>query len=209
MSTTTNGRSQRPSLAQQIDRLDLILDNLSEGLHEAVAEAVKVAVTRAVEAALVEVLTNAELRRHLVPEVLVPRRTASETTWTMAARFARSCWQSARLVAGGLWRVAKTLPGRSVAVVQRAGLCLKGRLSKVSRLIWFRGIEAAAFFRQIRRPLLVALGIGLMVSVGCFIAGPVIASAISACVGFAGSLATLLRWSTGARMSPPPLDEYV
>ena len=54
MSTTTaNGRAQRTSLAQQIDRLDLILDNLSEGLQEAVAEAVKIAVTRAVEAAVV------------------------------------------------------------------------------------------------------------------------------------------------------------
>ena len=45
MSTTTNGRTQRTSLAQQIDRLDLILDNFVRGsLQEAVADAVKTAV---------------------------------------------------------------------------------------------------------------------------------------------------------------------
>src|SRR6478609_9582637 len=91
MSTTTNGRTQRTSLAQQIDRLDLILDNLSEGLQEAVAEAVKTAVTWAVEAALVELLTNPELRRHLLPVPPPTPSRACEPLATKAARWAHRC----------------------------------------------------------------------------------------------------------------------
>src|SRR6478609_213759 len=109
MSTTTNGRTQRTSLATQIDRLDLILDNLSEGLQEAVADAVKVAVTRAVEAALVEVLTNPELRRHLMPVPPVAQARESGTFWTKAAGFAQSCWKSTQSVLCGLWSAAQAL----------------------------------------------------------------------------------------------------
>jgi len=33
-----------------------------------------------------------------------------------------------------------------------------------------------------------------MVGVGCFVAGPMVASAVSGFAGFVGSLATVLRW---------------
>ena len=67
VTTSTNGRA-RKSLAEQIDRLDSILDGLAENLNDAVATAavagvkdvVTVAVQEAVHAALVEVLSNAE-----------------------------------------------------------------------------------------------------------------------------------------------------
>ena len=63
-SVNTNGRS-RKSLADQIDRLDQILDGLADGLNEAVASAVKqavaVAVQEAVRGILAEVLTNPDL----------------------------------------------------------------------------------------------------------------------------------------------------
>ncbi|HEX5270519.1 MAG TPA: hypothetical protein VFW33_08545, partial [Gemmataceae bacterium] len=68
MTTTSNGRAERKSLAGQLDRLDSILDGLADGLNEAVATAVKLAVTAAVEAAVREVLTSAELQRRLRPE---------------------------------------------------------------------------------------------------------------------------------------------
>lgn len=76
MNTTTmnpthaNGR-RRPSLGEQINRLDSMLDGLSEALNEAVADAVKVgvnaAVKEAVQAVLTEVLTNPEIRARLIP----------------------------------------------------------------------------------------------------------------------------------------------
>jgi hypothetical protein len=189
MTATTNGRSSRPSLAQQIDRLDLILDNLSEGLQEAVADAVKMAVTRAVEAAVREVLTNSELRRHLLTEAPRPQAKASGTLGTKADRFARSCWQATKLVAGGLLSAVQTVSSKALDASQR----MQRRLGHLSRGIWWRGVEAVTFFRQVRRSLVVALSFGLLVGIGCFIAGPVVASAVSGLAGFVGSLATVLR----------------
>src|SRR6516225_8628043 len=68
MTTTTtnpNGRT-RKSLAEQIDRLDAILDGLSEALQGAVAAAVQEAAGRAVReavrAVLAETLTDPALR---------------------------------------------------------------------------------------------------------------------------------------------------
>jgi len=67
---STNGR-RRPSLGEQINRLDSMLDGLSEGLNEAVADAVKVgvgtAVKEAVQAVLTEIFTNPELQARLFP----------------------------------------------------------------------------------------------------------------------------------------------
>src|SRR3954470_17438006 len=73
MSTTNmNGRVQRKTLANQLDRLDTILDGFADALNEAVADAVKqavvVAVREAVQVAMQEVLTNPELLRALVAQ---------------------------------------------------------------------------------------------------------------------------------------------
>src|SRR5581483_3165925 len=62
----TNGRA-RKSLAEQIDRLDAILDGLADALNGAVAQAVTEAVAVAVKAAVAETLTNPDLRRRIVP----------------------------------------------------------------------------------------------------------------------------------------------
>ena len=194
MTTTTNGRTQRTSLAQQIDRLDLILDNLSEGLQEAVADAGKTAVTRVVEAALVEVLTNPELRRHLAAESPGAQARPTGTCWTKAAGFAHRCWQSARLVLSSVWPTIQTLTCQALLAGHDVRRRLQCRLTSVARRLWWNGVEAARFFRQVRRSLGVALGIGVLVGVGCFVAGPLVASAVSGFAGFVASLATGLRW---------------
>src|SRR5262249_49351399 len=74
MTTNTINRP-RKNLADQINRLDSILDGLSDNLNEAVASAVqqtvaaavKEAVTTGVTQAIVEVLTNPELVQLLHP----------------------------------------------------------------------------------------------------------------------------------------------
>src|SRR3954468_2672881 len=74
---TVNGRA-RKSLADQIDRLDRVLDGLAEGLNEAVAaevqRAVGLAVRDAGQAAIRGVLTNPELAARVRPggETLPP-----------------------------------------------------------------------------------------------------------------------------------------
>jgi hypothetical protein len=69
---TANGRAERKSLASQLDRLDGILDCLSEGLNEAVATAVE----EGVQAILRELLTNTELPANVLANLGVrgPRR---------------------------------------------------------------------------------------------------------------------------------------
>ena len=70
----TNGR-KRPSLSEQINRLDSMLDGLSDGLNDAVADAVKAAVgdavKEAVQTVLKEVLTNPVLLAKLQPPAAV------------------------------------------------------------------------------------------------------------------------------------------
>jgi hypothetical protein len=91
MATTNNGQT-RKSLADQIDRLDGVIDALSMGLNEAVAtvvetaveKAVTLAVQQAVQAALTEVLTNprvlGRLREVINPPVPEPTRSDKEKT---------------------------------------------------------------------------------------------------------------------------------
>src|SRR5262252_1597692 len=74
--TTVNGRAQRKTLANQLDRLDAILDGLADALEEAVADAVKQAVTvaarEAVQSALHEVLSSPDLLRALAAQAAPP-----------------------------------------------------------------------------------------------------------------------------------------
>src|ERR1700694_4689428 len=73
---SSNGRVIRKSLAEQIDRLDGILDCLADGLNGAVASAVKdavaLAVKEAVSGVLTEVLTNPEFQERLRSTITPP-----------------------------------------------------------------------------------------------------------------------------------------
>ena len=59
---------------------------------------------------------------------------------------------------------------------RRAGQALAGVRGRLG-LVW-----------ALRRPLLTALGVGAAVGLGCYLAGPVVASAVSGLAGFAGAL---------------------
>ncbi len=59
---STNGRPQRKQLGDQLDRLDSIIDCLAEALPAAVADACKEGARLAVKDAILEILTNPELR---------------------------------------------------------------------------------------------------------------------------------------------------
>ena len=59
---TMNGKPQRKQLADQLDRLDGIIDALAAGLNQAVADAAREGTRLAVKDAIVEIMTNPELR---------------------------------------------------------------------------------------------------------------------------------------------------
>ena len=125
MTTNTDGRT-RKSLAEQIDRLDAILDGLSEALQGAVAAAVQEAAGRAVQeavqAVLAEALTNPALRERALhidsqpaprpDSPSVPRPLTRLATW-LGAR-ARSCVQATT-------RTASTRCSRIVGETARSG----------------------------------------------------------------------------------------
>ena len=67
--TTTNGRPKRKQLSEQLDRLDGIIDVLAEGLNKAVADAAREGTRLAVKDAILEILTNPELRSLIAPQV--------------------------------------------------------------------------------------------------------------------------------------------
>jgi hypothetical protein len=211
---STNGRGERKSLAGQLDRLDRILDGLADGLNEAVAQAVKTTVAAAVEAAIREVLASSELRRRLhAEEAARPGliRRAAATLSRGLVSVAKDCWTwVTTLVERGRDKateaVAALQQGRqTLAVSVRRGM------SAFARRVWLSGFVTAGLLRRFRRPIMVAAVSGLLLGIGCYLAGPTVASTVSGVAGFAASLtagtlgrlrrilrqAALQEWSVG------------
>jgi serine/threonine-protein kinase len=128
--TNTNGRTERKTLASQLDRLDLTIDALADGLNKFVADAVREAVTAAVsqtvEAVLRELLSRPELLRQLVPPAAPvtpgepqPQRGPAplQRAWLAACTRLASVWVWLRSNAGD---VRGTLAERARGYWQRA-----------------------------------------------------------------------------------------
>jgi hypothetical protein len=191
--SSTNGRAQRKSLAEQIDRLDAILDGLADGLNEAVATAVKEAVGRAVEAALTELLASNELQRRLRAEQAKRPGKVGRVVGALGRCLlcvAQGCWNRiATTAAVCREKATKAL----VAVAERRKVIVsrvRGSLGAVGRRLWLGAVTGAALARHFGKPLLVALAVGTVLGLGCYLAGPAVASAVSGLAGFAGSLLT-------------------
>jgi hypothetical protein len=203
-----NGR-KRPTLSEQIGRLDNILDGLAANLNEAVADAVKeavgVAVKEAIQSILTEVLTNPELLAKLRPETAKPAPVApaamekwpSWWTWLtgLALVACKKVANTAKFVCGKTVEAAKQV-GAKIATMAGSWwttICANWR-SVGSRLKMLAG-GGWVFLRVVggiacrfRKPLLIALGVGSAVGMCCHFAGPVVASTVSGLAGFAGSL---------------------
>src|SRR5262245_17511645 len=197
MSTTTLNNGVRKTLSSQLDRLDTILDGLAENLNEAVAmaaansvkEIVNVAVQEAVHAALIEILTNAEVQKRLIH---VPPATP---TMIHLRENARSCWSWIVRAAKGTWtkivmasNKVKSM-GRSLVKVAKSKL-QQGRKEIVRsiRRGWMLMTTMAALAKRFRKQLVVAVGVGVLVGVVCYFAGREIASIGCGLAGFVGSL---------------------
>jgi hypothetical protein len=167
-----NGRG-RPTLAQQIDRLDAILDGLAGALNEAVAQAVK----EAVKVAVTETLAHPELRRRIVPQpekASLLRRLLAKARGTVVALKTQAC-------RFGRW-VAKTVTGSIHAVksgVRFGWTATKTKVAAVARSVPTWPLLAW----KLRTPVLLALGGGGTLAVACYLAGPFVASAVSGCAG--------------------------
>jgi hypothetical protein len=186
-----NGR-KRPSLSDQINRLDQTLDGLADGLNEAVADAVKDAVghavREAVQAVLTEVLTNPQLVARL-HAAMSPLANASESTQVSApcsrapipvhqrlsALFAHACASIA-------W-----LRMTSHARMRRAWSSISNGWQRT--LMRVTALSARwQMLRPFKYQILMAMSIGILVGVLVLHAGPGLGAVVSGIGGFVTTL---------------------
>jgi hypothetical protein len=189
VTTDTNGRV-RKSLAEQIDRLDGILDGLAEGLNEAVIAAVKeaagAAVQEAVRAVLGELLANPELL-HSIRDSLTPPVKAEAQATQPTERRGTGAATSARL--GGCWA---WLRGRWLGAKGDLVAWL-GRARRPVDTAWVSLCTSTRVVRRLWRSLLIALGAGVLVGVAAYLLGPWLSSMAGGLAGFTTSLAVQAR----------------
>jgi hypothetical protein len=183
MTTNTNNvnRPGRQTLASQIDRLEGILAGLPESLGQTVAEAVQDAVGKAVELAVREVLPpqDGSLAKSLGQAW---ERTRENATWAGAkvgeqaaavgSWLSRTCaWVGGCLQTGWAWA---------------SGAC--GRVAAGVAAVWSALPVLLMLLWKYRKPLLVAVTVGLVVGMGAYCAGPFVASFVSGLLAFVGAL---------------------
>jgi hypothetical protein len=179
MTTTKNGngRTARKSLADQIDRLDGILDGLSDALTESVADAVKEvigqAVTEAVQAAVTEVLSSPELLKASLarhePPVPAPEPTPPAPTLKdrVKAAAAKAC-AKAKELASQVKEKARQAASLACAAGKKVGKATQNVpsvLSGIGKAVW-----------ALRRPCAVAVGVGVLCGAACYCGGRAFAS---------------------------------
>jgi hypothetical protein len=176
--TTNNTTRPRKSLADQIQRLDSILDGLSEGLNEAVTTAVKEAVTTGVQQAIVEVLTNPELQQLLHPPKTPDPPVHSPTPPNSSGGGG---------FLGGLWLALSGTAGRVAKAAVRAASAVGGWLAATARQardLVVGGVQKVRLGARtlygwvLTSSLAKVVGVGGLVAVGCCLGNPALAGAV-------------------------------
>lgn len=188
--TTMNNGTQRKQLSTQLDRLDTILDGLADAIPEVIAQTVR----DAVQAAVTEVLTNP-----VILEKLRPTATVQQPVPPQPSPKVQSRWQhfSGAVQTGWTWLTGRANAAWST-ICQFAQSCAGGIVvgaantwtwaQSVASSAWALLVLTWALLCHFRKPLLIASGVGVVVGVGCYFAGPAVASTVSGIAGFAGSL---------------------
>jgi hypothetical protein len=184
MSSAANGR-KRPSLGEQINRLDDMLDGLSEGLNDAVADAVKgavgAAVKEAVQDVLTEVLTN--------PEVLARLRAAAIPVKPVQAPPVQpSAWQRLGSLCQGIRACLRGIATTFGVPVRKArgatARCWQGTIKRITSLSAHREMVS-----RFKNHILLALGVGVALGGIVWLSGPWLGVVTSAVGGFVSTLA--------------------
>jgi hypothetical protein len=185
-STATNGKP-RKQLSDQLDRLDGIIDALAEGLNGAVADAAREGTRLAVKDAIIEIMTNPDLRALLSPQL--PHPAASTPPAAPAAA-------PPPPPKPGLWsRIKARVSAARTAV---AGAVARAKEGVVRRSA-IAGDAVVALGRAtgeslpVRRIVLVGLGVGLLVGVACL----VVPQTTAAAVGGLGAACTAVSAQVG------------
>ncbi len=184
---TMNGKPQRKQLADQLDRLDWIIDALAAGLNQAVADAAREGTRLAVKDAIVEIMTNPELRAMLAPERSEPAP-AVVAPPPAAALAPKKPGPWARLKA----RVAAARDALTGAATKTKE-AVTSRCRAASDAVAAVGTVAGEAL-PLRRMLCVGLGVGLAVGIVCL----VVPHAAAAAVGAVSVASTTVAVQTGS-----------
>jgi len=144
------------------------------------------------------VLTNpellAKLRPDLIPQMVpsipaVPTPAAKGPGWLsrLAGVAKNACGKAANLARQGCRMIAQLARGaweNSSAWLTKAST----RVKVLARGFWALLCGAAGLAWQLRKPLLIALGVGVVLGLSCYLAGPAVSATVSGITGFIGSL---------------------
>jgi hypothetical protein len=193
--STINGKPTRKQLADQLDRLDGIIDALADGLQQAVADAAREGTRLAVKDAIIEIMTNPDLRALLVAHVpAAPPSSAAPPPANGPA-----IWARVKAKVAAARTAARAAVGRRVA-----GVATWAKEAVVRRFAVAGGL-AVALGRATGeplplRPMLAAgLGTGLVVGAVCLLAPQAVAAAVGGVgAGCAAIAVQTGRWLTRA-----------
>ena len=185
-------KTQRKSLAGELDRLDSIIDALDVGLtgavKDAVREAVSTAVSETVRATLLEIVTNPDvlvLLRSLNPVVVQPSPDSAPTTATQPCL---STSQRLRQSISSAWTW-------SLSKVKAAGNTIASRYRKIrdGAVSTFQKINLVW---RLKRRLLIAFGVGVTIGTLGYFASPGLAGVLTG-IGAMGTTlgAQLALWA--------------
>jgi hypothetical protein len=208
--TMNNGHTQRKTLATQLDRLDVILDGLANALNESVADAVRgvvgQVVKESVEATIREVLGNpdllsAALARHAPPPPppapaappAPPRRTLRDTLQALLASLVRVAGTTAAPARRKLGTAWSWVLGKLQTLTDLARRNYR-RLTTCCMTACGTAALAAGFAWQFRRPVTVAVGVGLVSGTLAYFAGPLVAGFLGGLGGTAATAAGMAFW---------------
>jgi hypothetical protein len=169
--TMTNGKPQRKQLSDQLDRLDSILDAIAEGLPGAVTDACREGARQAVKDAIIEIVSNPELRALIAPVQSAPAIATPEPV-PEPKPSKPSVWNrlKAKLAA------AREAIASAASKVQEA---VTTRCKTASNAMAFVS-KAAGESLNWKRTLWLSLSIGLLVGVMCLVVPQAVAATISA-----------------------------
>jgi hypothetical protein len=217
---SANG-SGRKTLAEQLDRLDAVLDSLAENLNDTVTaavaavvkEVIPTAVQEAVHAAVLEALADAQRQRQVIstrlpssePAVPVPVRLADRARrcWTWLVGAAQDAWNSVTTVAQAARARAFEASHHSFMTARAKAKQVREQLIARARVWRMRLLVLVTIARRLRRRLLVSLGVGVVAGLVAYLAGPVVVSVAFGLVSLAASMVVggwePLRWGRPVR----------
>ncbi len=182
---TMNGKPPRKQLADQLDRLDALIDVLAEGLNQAVADACREGTRQAVRDVLIEIASNPELRALLAPQVM-PVPAAAPTPVIPPEPKKPGLWSRLKAQVVAAKKVVVTLAAKVKAAVA-------AKVAAVTATVAALG-AAAGETLPVRRALTVALGVGLLVALACY----QMPESVSAAVAGIGAATTATFVQAGA-----------